>query len=198
MKTHTLSLTVVTDKEIPDMTDIFAGRIYTIDGVTDCTVSAEVPKEVSNFSIDAQITAFNKMYNLRCEDVPKVYASRPETTKRIRDFMTILKQEVQEGEDILAAIDHGNEPNYILTLLADWLCDIQIYCMSEMKKYGLPNNLMIGIIMASNMSKLGADGQPIIDATGKVLKGPNYWAPEDQIRRAIEALQRESMTRGQS
>lgn len=30
----------------------------------------------------------------------------------------------------------------------------------------------------SNLSKLGPDGQPVRDATGKVMKGPNYQPPE--------------------
>jgi hypothetical protein len=28
------------------------------------------------------------------------------------------------------------------------------------------------------MSKLGEDGKPIYREDGKVLKGPNYWAPD--------------------
>ena len=32
-------------------------------------------------------------------------------------------------------------------------------------------------IQASNMSKLGADGQPVLREDGKVLKGPNYFRP---------------------
>jgi hypothetical protein len=31
------------------------------------------------------------------------------------------------------------------------------------------------------MSKLGADGLPIYDERGKVLKGPGYWKPEPTI-----------------
>ncbi len=34
-------------------------------------------------------------------------------------------------------------------------------------------------VHASNMSKLGEDGKPIRrEGDGKVLKGPNYWAPD--------------------
>ena len=40
----------------------------------------------------------------------------------------------------------------------------------------------LDIIMDSNESKLGADGNPIYDANGKFLKGPNYWKPEPKIR----------------
>lgn len=40
---------------------------------------------------------------------------------------------------------------------------------------------ILDIIMASNFSKLGADGKPIYDDRGKVLKGPGYWKPEPKI-----------------
>ena len=33
-------------------------------------------------------------------------------------------------------------------------------------------------IQRSNMSKLGADGEPIYRNDGKVLKGPNYFKPD--------------------
>ncbi len=32
-------------------------------------------------------------------------------------------------------------------------------------------------VQNSNMSKLGEDGKPIYNSNGKVLKGPNYFAP---------------------
>jgi len=61
------------------------------------------------------------------------------------------------------------------------LGDIQVYCASEMAKFGLPLDQILGIIMQSNLSKLGADGQPIYDERGKVQKGPGYWKPEPAI-----------------
>ena len=33
-------------------------------------------------------------------------------------------------------------------------------------------------IQRSNLSKLGADGQPIYREDGKVMKGPNYFKPD--------------------
>jgi len=40
----------------------------------------------------------------------------------------------------------------------------------------------------SNMSKLGADGKPIYREDGKVLKGPNYKAPDlsDLVEKTVE------------
>jgi len=40
-------------------------------------------------------------------------------------------------------------------------------------------------IQSSNMSKLGADGQPIYREDGKVMKGPNYFRPN--IAQILEA-----------
>ena len=39
------------------------------------------------------------------------------------------------------------------------------------------------IIMQSNFSKLGADGKPIYDERGKVMKGPAIGNPEPKILR---------------
>ena len=44
-------------------------------------------------------------------------------------------------------------------------------------------------IQASNMSKLGADGNPIYREDGKVMKGPNYFKPD--IKGAMEKAQME-------
>ena len=46
---------------------------------------------------------------------------------------------------------------------------------------------VLDIIMDSNESKLGADGNPIYDANGKFLKGPHYWQPEPKIKALLEA-----------
>jgi hypothetical protein len=42
--------------------------------------------------------------------------------------------------------------------------------------------------MDSNTSKLGADGKPIYDERGKVMKGPGYWKPEPAIKELIEDI----------
>jgi predicted HAD superfamily Cof-like phosphohydrolase len=71
-------------------------------------------------------------------------------------------------------------------MLADLLGDIQVYCASEMRKFGLPQDDVLSIIMQSNFSKLGADGKPIYDERGKVQKGPGYWKPEPKISAMLE------------
>ena len=71
--------------------------------------------------------------------------------------------------------------------IADLLGDVIVYCRSEALKYGLPLEGVLDVIMDSNESKLGADGNPIYDANGKFLKGPNYWKPEPRIKALLEA-----------
>jgi predicted HAD superfamily Cof-like phosphohydrolase len=73
----------------------------------------------------------------------------------------------------------------VLAQIADWLGDIQVYCASEMRKFGLDNDATLGIIMASNFSKLDEDGEPIYDSRGKVLKGTNFFPPEPELRELI-------------
>lgn len=59
------------------------------------------------------------------------------------------------------------------------LSSAQMYAMSQHSKY--PEGIFeeaVFRVHASNMSKLGEDGKPIKREDGKVLKGPNYKAPD--------------------
>lgn len=121
---------------------------------------------------------------------------------RLQAFMKTVEEELHEGSEILKWLQLGKRPQReqkegevtwidyteieFLTDMADWLGDIQVYCASEMVKYGLPVNDILRIIMSSNFSKLGADGKPIYNEQGKVLKGPMYWKPEPQIRALLD------------
>jgi len=69
----------------------------------------------------------------------------------------------------------------ILVMLADWLGDMNVYIRSEALKFGLPHEQNLAIIMGSNFTKLGEDGNPIKDANGKFLKGPNFIPPEEAM-----------------
>ncbi len=73
-------------------------------------------------------------------------------------------------------------------MLGDLLGDVQVYCASEMAKFGLPLDEVLAIIMQSNFSKLDADGKPIYDERGKVMKGPGYWKPEPKIQALLASL----------
>lgn len=141
------------------------------------------------------IKDFNTMYGLPCNSVPcipfkgsqELGSVRQQLVARLVQFRAILAEELDEVEEIMNKIDAGDEPVEILTALADWLGDIQIYCASEMRKFGLDNDIVLSTIMLSNFSKLGLDGKPIYDERGKVQKGPGYWKPEPKLKRMIQA-----------
>jgi predicted HAD superfamily Cof-like phosphohydrolase len=98
-----------------------------------------------------------------------------------------LLDEVHEIDEIVKLAQNGSSPIEVAVALADVLGDITVYCRSEALKYGLPLEAVLDIIMDSNESKLGADGNPIYDENGKFLKGPNYWKPEPRIKTLLEA-----------
>jgi predicted HAD superfamily Cof-like phosphohydrolase len=136
------------------------------------------------------IVRFNQIYKLPSNDAPQLLG--PE---RIKNFHAILAEEVEEGLELAAKYEkfhaeHGSElpaevRTDVLAELSDWLGDIVVYCASEARRWGIPLPDVLKIIMESNFSKLGADGKPIYDERGKVMKGPNYWKPEPKIREII-------------
>lgn len=145
-------------------------------------------------TFDEKIKAFNRMYGLPCHDLPHLAGTRADIIERLQNFKNILLEEINEVDEIITQIQDGYPaPVDALVDIADWLGDIQVYCASEMRKYGLENAAILETIMASNMSKLDENGKPIYDERGKVMKGPNYWKPEEQIKRYIQATLRQAM-----
>ncbi len=125
-----------------------------------------------------RIAAMNAMYRLPAHDTPTVPV---DVADRLAKFKATLMDEVHEIDDIVSAAKGGSASLDIAVAIADLLGDIIVYCRSEALKYGIPLEDVLDVIMDSNESKLGADGNPIYDQNGKFLKGPNYWKPEPKI-----------------
>jgi predicted HAD superfamily Cof-like phosphohydrolase len=135
----------------------------------------------TKFELD--IKMFNEMYKLGG------FTTRMEMLDRMQKFKDILEEECREINSIIAKLQDTEVSKLdIMVELADLLGDIQVYCASEMARHGLPNQAVLDIIMASNFSKLGAEGRPIYDERGKVQKGPNYWTPEPMIKDLLLTL----------
>ena len=67
-----------------------------------------------------------------------------------------------------------------LVEVADALGD-QLYILcGTILKHGMQHIILdvFNEIQASNMSKLGEDGKPVLRADGKILKGPGYFRPD--------------------
>jgi len=130
-----------------------------------------------------RIAAMNAMYKLPAHDRPTL---PDDVADRLVKFKATLLEEVHEIDEIVSAVKSGGPAEDIAVAIADLLGDIIVYCRSEALKYGLPLEEVLDVIMDSNESKLGADGNPIYDANGKFLKGPNYWKPEPKIKALLE------------
>lgn len=166
---------------------------------------------------ESQILYFNGMYNLPTAPYPMTHNLSVHEAKlvfkksgvdlikkaaiisRLISFKKILLDELNEVDEIIekaAGFGIHTDAEYLeidfLTDMADWLGDIQIYCASEMAKYGIPLKETLKIIMQSNFSKLDGDGQPIYDNDGKVRKGPFYWKPEPELRIMLEQTIKEN------
>lgn len=135
---------------------------------------------MTNFYED--IEKFNEMYGLPHPLAPST--SHLPLVARMKDFKRIITEEVSEVDDIVAKAGVSEIDD--LTALADWLGDMIVYCASEMRRFGLPVEQVLHLIMQSNFSKLDENGKPII-RNGKVQKSTLYWKPEPSIRQLLVA-----------
>ena len=81
----------------------------------------------------------------------------------------------EENEEYLEAAKNGD-----LVEIADALGDMMYILCGTILKHGLQEIIeeVFEEIQRSNMSKLGADAQPIFREDGKILKGANYFKPK--------------------
>ncbi len=80
----------------------------------------------------------------------------------------------EENEEYLEAAKNND-----LIEVADALGDMLYILCGTILSHGMQHKIeaVFNEIQRSNMSKLGADGEPIYRADGKVMKGPNYFKP---------------------
>lgn len=91
---------------------------------------------------------------------------------RVQMRLAILEEEVAE---LRAAVEAGD-----MVEVLDALCDIQYVLDGTFLEFGLHGlkDQAMAEVHASNMSKLGADGRPVLREDGKVLKGPSFFPPD--------------------
>ena len=113
--------------------------------------------------------------------------------EKVRKFMETFGQEIKEKAefpeqkitslryDLIAeelsefkqAIDNKD-----LKEVADALTDILYVTYGAGHAFGIDLDRCFQEVQNSNMSKLGKDGKPIYNSSGKVMKGPNYFKPD--------------------
>ena len=62
--------------------------------------------------------------------------------------------------------------------VADALTDILYVTYGAGHAFGIDLDKCFDEVQSSNMSKLGSDGKPIYNDSGKVMKGPGYFEPD--------------------
>ena len=91
------------------------------------------------------------------------------------DKITSLRYELikEELDEFKEAIDKKD-----IKEVADALTDILYVTYGAGHAFGIDLDKCFKEVQNSNMSKLGADGKPIYNKNGKVMKGPNYFKPD--------------------
>jgi predicted HAD superfamily Cof-like phosphohydrolase len=81
----------------------------------------------------------------------------------------LIKEELEELKEAMENKD--------LLEVADALTDILYVTYGAGHAFGIDLDQCFDEVQNSNMSKLGKDGKPIYNETGKVMKGPKYFKP---------------------
>jgi predicted HAD superfamily Cof-like phosphohydrolase len=115
-----------------------------------------------------QVQEFHETYGLPVHNDINLTCAQ---TKQLR--INLLQEELDELKEALA----NDDPQETL----DALIDLQYVLDGAFLSFGMQamKDIAFDEVHRSNMSKLGADGKPIRrPEDGKVMKGPNYFAPD--------------------
>ena len=117
--------------------------------------------DMSNFN---KVKAFMNTYG---QDV-KEKAEFPEN-KIVQLRIDLIEEELNELKEAIKNKD--------IVEVADALTDILYVTYGAGHSFGVNLDECFDEVQRSNMSKLGEDGKPIYNDSVKVMKGPNYFAP---------------------
>ena len=81
----------------------------------------------------------------------------------------LIKEELEEFNEAIKDKD--------MTEIADALTDILYVTYGAGHAFGIDLDECFNEVQKSNMSKIGVNGKPIYNESGKVMKGPNYFKP---------------------
>ena len=113
------------------------------------------------------VKEFHKAFKLDYLDKPKADLG----TNKNKLRFNLMKE---ENEEYFEAANNND-----MVEVADALGDMLYILCGTIIEHGMQHKIdeIFSEIQNSNMSKLGADGNPIYREDGKVLKGPNYFKP---------------------
>ena len=111
-----------------------------------------------------KVGIFMKTFGQEVKDKPSF------GTEKINNLrVSLIEEELKELKDAMESKD--------LLEVADALTDILYVTYGAGHAFGINLDKCFDEVQNSNMSKLGSDGKPIYNESGKVMKGPNYFKP---------------------
>ena len=117
---------------------------------------------MSNFN---KVGTFMKTFGQEIKTKPSF------STEKINKLrIDLIKEELQELTEAMNNKD--------LLEVADALTDILYVTYGAGHAFGIDLDKCFDEVQNSNMSKLGENGEPIYNESGKVMKGPNYFKPD--------------------
>ena len=117
---------------------------------------------MSNFS---KVGTFMKTFGQEVKTKPSF------STDKINKLrIDLINEELQELTEAMNNKD--------LLEVADALTDILYVTYGAGHAFGIDLDNCFDEVQNSNMSKLGENGEPIYNESGKVMKGPNYFKPD--------------------
>ncbi len=117
--------------------------------------------DMSNFN---KVKTFMDTYGQEVKNTPEFPDS-----KIVQLRIDLIQEELNELKE---AINNND-----IIEVADALTDILYVTYGAGHSFGVDLDSCFNEVQNSNMSKLGDDGKPIYNESGKVMKGPNYFKP---------------------
>ena len=114
---------------------------------------------------------FNKVKNFMETFGQEVKMKPSFSTNKVNNLRYELIKE--ELEELKVALENKD-----LLEVADALTDILYVTYGAGHAFGIDLDKCFEEVQSSNMSKLGEDGKPIFNESGKVMKGPKYFKPD--------------------
>jgi predicted HAD superfamily Cof-like phosphohydrolase len=117
---------------------------------------------MSNFN---KVKTFMEIFGQEVKTKPSL------STEKINSLRyDLIKEELEELKEAMENKD--------LLEVADALTDILYVTYGAGHAFGIDLDKCFEEVQNSNMSKLGEDGKPIYNESGKVMKGPKYFKPD--------------------
>ena len=117
---------------------------------------------MSNFN---KVGTFMKTFGQEVKNKPSF------STDKINKLrIDLIKEELDELQEAMKNND--------LLEVADALTDILYVTYGAGHAFGIDLDKCFDEVQNSNMSKLGENGNPIYNESGKVMKGPKYFKPD--------------------